>query len=108
MGNPNQKDSMKAPLWEPSPERKGNASITRFIALVNERYGTKLTAYNELNDWAINNLACFWALAWEFVGIRASKKYDRVEVQPHRRPFLVSLSYVNATKFRIYPELLCS
>ena len=84
MGNPNQKDSMKAPLWEPSPERKENANITRFIALVNERYGTKLTAYNELNDWAINNLACFWALAWEFVGIRASKKYDRVLVPGKR------------------------
>jgi len=35
---------MKAPLWEPSPERKENANITRFIALVNERYGRKLTA----------------------------------------------------------------
>ena len=75
---------MKAPLWEPSPERKENANITRFIALVNERYGTKLTAYNELNDWAINNLAYFWALVWEFVGIRASKKYDRVLV-PEKR-----------------------
>ena len=84
MGNPNQKDSMKAPLWEPSPERKENANITRFIALVNERYGTKLTAYNELNDWAINNPAYFWALAWEFVGIRASKKYDRVLVPGKR------------------------
>ncbi|NOQ18144.1 MAG: acetoacetate--CoA ligase [Dehalococcoidales bacterium] len=75
---------MKVPLWEPSPERKENANITRFIALVNERYGTKLTAYNELNDWAINNLAYFWALAWEFVGIRASKKYDRVLVPGKR------------------------
>ena len=71
---------MKAPLWEPSSERKEKANTTLFIALVNERYGTKLTNYNELNDWAISNLAYFWALVWEFAGIRASKNYDHVLV----------------------------
>jgi len=69
---------MKVPLWEASEGRKKKAHLTRFIALANERYGTKLTTYNELNDWAINNLAHFWALVWEFTGIRASKTYDHV------------------------------
>ncbi len=71
---------MKAPLWEPSEGRKKKAHLTRFITLVNERYGTKLTNYNELNDWAISNLAYFWALVWEFAGIRSSKNYDQIVV----------------------------
>jgi acetoacetyl-CoA synthetase len=75
---------MKAPLWEPSEERKRKANVTRFIALVNERYGTKLRTYNQLNDWAINNLAHFWALVWEFTGIIASRDYDSVLV-PEKR-----------------------
>jgi acetoacetyl-CoA synthetase len=75
---------MKSPLWEPSEERKKKAHMTHFITLVNERYGTKLTTYNELNDWAIDNLAHFWALVWEFARIRASRKYDRVLVPGER------------------------
>jgi acetoacetyl-CoA synthetase len=71
---------MKTPLWEPSEERKRKANVTRFIALVNERYGTKLKTYNQLNDWAINNLAHFWALVWEFTAIIASRDYDSVLV----------------------------
>jgi acetoacetyl-CoA synthetase len=75
---------MKTPLWEPSEERKRKANVTRFIALVNERYGTKLKTYNQLNDWAINNLVHFWALVWEFTGIIASRDYDSVLV-PEKR-----------------------
>lgn len=75
---------MKLPLWEPSPERKRNANMTRFITLVNERHGTKFTSYNELHNWSINNLADFWALVWEFCKIKASKPYDTV-ITPTRR-----------------------
>lgn len=38
----------------------------------------------------------------------AASNTDSVAVQPHRRLFLVSLSYINADKFHIYPELLYS
>ncbi len=75
---------MKLPLWEPSEERKKNANITRFISLVNERYGTKFTSYNELYDWSISNLTDFWALMWEFGEIKASKAYDTV-ITPAQR-----------------------
>ena len=58
--------------------------MTRFIALVNERYGPKLTSYDELHDWSINNLADFWALMWEFGEIKVSKTYDTVMVPAER------------------------
>jgi acetoacetyl-CoA synthetase len=69
-------DTMKLPLWEPSPEQKRNANITRFISLVNERHATKIGSFNELHDWSISHLKEFWALVWEFCGIKALKPYD--------------------------------
>lgn len=69
---------MKLPLWEPSAERKKNANMTRFIGLVNERYGKNFDSYDELYDWSINNLADFWASVWEFGEVKASKAYDTI------------------------------
>jgi len=75
---------MKLPLWQPSDKRKKKANITRFISLVNERYGTKLHSHNELHHWSINNLNEFWALVWEFGEIKASKPYDTIMTPAQR------------------------
>jgi len=68
----------KAPLWEPSEERKQNANITRFMGEVNRRYGKNLSNYSELHQWSVDNLADFWGLMWDFAGIRSSQGYERV------------------------------
>lgn len=65
-------------LWEPSEERKSKANMTKFIDLVNKRYGQNFHSYWELYDWSVNNIPDFWASVWDFVGIKASKKYDMV------------------------------
>ena len=69
---------MKLPLWEPSEEEKRNANITRFVSLVNERYGTKIHSFNELHAWSISHLTEFWALVWEFCEVKAQKPYERI------------------------------
>ncbi|MEA1872568.1 MAG: hypothetical protein U9M91_04175 [Chloroflexota bacterium] len=48
-------------LWQPSEERKRGANITRFIDLVNKRYGEDFRSYNELYDWSIDKIPDFWA-----------------------------------------------
>jgi acetoacetyl-CoA synthetase len=72
---------VKLPLWEPSEEQKRNANITRFISLVNERCGAKIGSFNELHAWSISHLKEFWALVWEFGGIKAQRPYDDVLAQ---------------------------
>ncbi|HBE44697.1 MAG TPA: acetoacetate--CoA ligase [Deltaproteobacteria bacterium] len=69
---------MKQPIWKPSEERIKNANMTRFIEFVNKRYNKKFNGYFELYDWSITDIADFWAAVWNFVGIKASKQYDRV------------------------------
>lgn len=75
---------MKLPLWQPLEERKKKANITRFIALINEQHETKITSYDELHKWSINNLADFWALVWDFCEVKASKPYCSV-ITPAQR-----------------------
>lgn len=65
-------------LWEPSEERKTNASITKFINFVNKRYGEKFNSYNDLYSWSISNIPDFWSCMWDFADIKSSKGYDTV------------------------------
>jgi acetoacetyl-CoA synthetase len=65
-------------LWSPSQERVRQANITRFIELVNRKYGLKIESYRELYDWSIERIPEFWAAMWEFANIIASRGYDKV------------------------------
>jgi len=65
-------------LWSPSQERVRQANISRFIELVNRKYGLKIESYRELYDWSIEKITDFWAAMWEFANIIASRGYDKV------------------------------
>ncbi len=71
---------MKSPLWQPSEERRRSANMTRFMEFVNRRHGMTLGSYDELYDWSIAELADFWAAVWDYLDIRASRRYDSVLV----------------------------
>jgi acetoacetyl-CoA synthetase len=65
---------MSKMLWKPSEERAENSNMYRFMKSANPDF----TDYAQLYDWSINKIPEFWAKVWEFVGIKASKPYDRV------------------------------
>ena len=65
-------------LWTPSQERIEKSNIRRFMAMVNEKSGKHFTEYDKLYQWSIENIPDFWAMMWDFAGIRASRTYDRV------------------------------
>ncbi|HID64129.1 MAG TPA: acetoacetate--CoA ligase [Anaerolineae bacterium] len=69
---------MKEPLWEPSEERKNRANITRFIGLVNEKYGLEINSYAQLYNWSVENIPDFWATMWESGEVKASQGYTEV------------------------------
>ncbi|MDT3698946.1 MAG: AMP-binding protein, partial [Thermincola sp.] len=77
---------MKKLLWQPSEQRKNEANITRFIKLVNEKFGLKIISYPQLYNWSIENLTDFWAAIWDFAEIKASQKYDSVAEDMTRFP----------------------
>jgi acetoacetyl-CoA synthetase len=68
----------KKPLWVPSKDQIKNANMTRFIEFVNRRYGRNFKTYNDLYQWSVDRIPDFWAAVWDFVEIKAVKKYDQV------------------------------
>ncbi len=62
------------------------ANMTRFIEHVNEKYGKKFKAFDELYRWSVEDIPEFWATMWEFGKIRASKGYDVVVDDPSKMP----------------------
>ena len=71
-------NSVKNPLWKPSKERIEAANITRFMRFVNERHAFSFADYFALYEWSISNIPDFWAAVWDFLDIKASRKYDKV------------------------------
>ena len=68
---------MKQPLWIPSKERIETANMTRFIEFVNKRHGNAFGGYFDLYEWSVDRIGDFWASAWDFLEIRASKKGEK-------------------------------
>lgn len=69
---------MTSLLWTPSEERKQHANITRFIADVNARHNLNVRSYAELHRWSVDRIPEFWAEVWDFAGLKASNRYDKV------------------------------
>jgi acetoacetyl-CoA synthetase len=68
----------KKPLWVPSAIQAKNANMTRFIQFVNRKYGKNFKSYADLYEWSVDRIPDFWATTWDFLEIKASKKYDKV------------------------------
>lgn len=77
---------MRQPLWIPSNARKAKANMTRFIESVNRTHSAKISSYDELYEWSITETADFWAVMWEFAGLKASRTYDSVIDDVQRFP----------------------
>ena len=70
--------SCKKPIWTPSEDRIKNSNIMKYISYVNEKYGKNFSNYNELYEWSINDLENFWESVSDWVGIKYSKKHEKV------------------------------
>jgi acetoacetyl-CoA synthetase len=66
------------PLWTPSEERIRDANLTKFLALVNDRYQLKVKSYPELHRWSVNSVSDFWSTVWDYTGIVSSRRFEKV------------------------------
>ncbi len=77
---------MKQPLWVPSKERQAESNVSRFMEYLNRTHGLQISTYQQLYDWSVDELSDFWAVMWDFAGIKASRQYDLVIEDIHRFP----------------------
>jgi len=66
------------PLWTPSEERIREANLTKFLALVNEKYQLKIKSYPELHRWSVDEVSDFWSTVWDYTGIVSSPRFEKV------------------------------
>ena len=52
----------------------------RFLERVNQKHRLQLDGYSGLYKWSTDDTALFWEEVWHFVGIRASKSFDKVGI----------------------------
>ncbi|MEM4302619.1 MAG: acetyl-coenzyme A synthetase N-terminal domain-containing protein, partial [Candidatus Caldarchaeum sp.] len=70
-------------LWKPSDDVVEKADMTRFIEYADRRNGLDIDpykdkAYFQLYDWSVENIPAFWDTVWNFVEVKASKRYNQV------------------------------
>jgi acetoacetyl-CoA synthetase len=73
-------------LWAPSAARVANANITHFIAEVNERYKLNINDYWQLHEWSVTCMAQFWDAFWDYAGVVAQTKGERVLIDEDKLP----------------------
>ena len=73
-------------LWQPSEERIKRTNMYRFMNLVNEKFSKNFKEYASLWEWSVDNLEDFWATAWDFLDIKASRSYDTAIDDPTKMP----------------------
>ncbi len=73
-------------LWQPTDERIKGTNMYRFMSFVKDRCGKEFNDYSSLHDWSVSNISEFWATAWDFLDIKASRTYDRVIEDEKKMP----------------------
>lgn len=67
-------------LWRhPAPR---STQMWEFLQLVNKKYGTSFHTYQQLHRWSLKNTTEFWAIVWDYCGIRHSQRYQQVVDDP--------------------------
>ena len=69
---------MNPVLWEPSQERREASLLWHFMQSAPAKFET----YADVHRWSLDEMEAFWAHFWEFSGLRASRGYDTVLVEP--------------------------
>jgi acetoacetyl-CoA synthetase len=75
-----------AVLWRPSHERVARSNITRFIHLVNQRWNAGVRDSQQLYDWSVHEPEQFWTAVWDFCGVVAETRGERVLVDGNKMP----------------------
>ncbi|PWN54226.1 acetoacetate-CoA ligase [Violaceomyces palustris] len=65
-------------VWKAEVEAIESSPYTRFRKMVNLKYGLNIETYDQLHSFSINEVEKFWETVWDWSGIRASRKFDKV------------------------------
>jgi acetoacetyl-CoA synthetase len=76
--------SMK--LWQPDPARVAASNLTKFIGVVESRWGVSCADYRSLHQWSVEEPEKFWQTFWDFAGVLGDVTDDIVLQHPDQMP----------------------
>ena len=74
------------PLWEPSQARIAGANVTAFARAAIREWGLKFNTYPEFYQWSVDQPEQFWQSLWQYAGVKARTRGERVLVHGERMP----------------------
>jgi acetoacetyl-CoA synthetase len=77
---------MTMPLWQPSAEQIAAANLTRFMREASQRWKRSLKDFAELRRWSVDHREEFWRSIWDFCGVVAETRGDRVLIDGDKMP----------------------
>jgi len=76
----------RTPLWKPSRQRIAAANLTAFMRSATRRWGAEFAGYEALHRWSVTHPGQFWTTLWDFAGVVAEKRGERVLVDANKMP----------------------
>jgi len=73
-------------LWQPSKERIAHSNISAFIKLVNKRWQAGVADSHALYEWSVAQPEQFWTSVWDFCGVVAEYRGERVLADGDKMP----------------------
>jgi acetoacetyl-CoA synthetase len=73
-------------LWQPSKERIARSNVSAFIKLVNKRWQAGVADSSALYEWSVSQPEQFWTSVWDFCGVIAESRGERVLVDGDKMP----------------------
>ena len=74
------------PLWTPSEKVKSSSNLWRFMDGVNRAEGLELRSYEDILAYSTNRAESFWARLWDFCGVKAQTRGERVLADSDKMP----------------------
>ncbi len=78
--------NMDQPLWQPSPDRVRNASLTAFMREAHAKWGITAQDYAALHRWSVTQPGEFWQSVWSFCGVIGDGHEGPALVDGNRMP----------------------
>ena len=74
------------PLWIPSEKRKSGSNLRRFMDELKISDGLQLQSYADILEFSTEKPDVFWLKLWEFCGVRAETRGQRVLIDGDKMP----------------------
>jgi len=73
--------------WKPTEQQITNSNMYKFMQSVNARYDLRMTSYDQLYQWSIENIPDFWRHFWQYADVQYSNTCDEVLDDPNKMPY---------------------